>query len=69
MAAQASVAEEAIKITAITFDSEGNPVLTCPEAYGNGQVVIKGSVDIGASASWHNKTAGDRFFKTVLELK
>ena len=64
-----AVAEEAIKITAITFDSEGNPVLTCPEAYGNGQVVIKGSVDIGASASWHNKTAGDRFFKTVLELK
>lgn len=64
-----AVAEEAIKITAITFDSEGNPVLTCPEAYGNGQVVIKGSVDIGASASWHNKTAGDRFFKTILELK
>jgi len=64
-----AVAEEAIKITAITFDSEGNPVLTCPEAYGNGQVVIKGSVEIGASASWHNKTDGDRFFKTVLELK
>jgi len=64
-----AVAEEAIKITAITFDSEGNPVLTCPEAYGNGQVVIKGSVEIGASASWHDKTDGDRFFKTVLELK
>ncbi|MBE6382650.1 MAG: hypothetical protein E7049_06525, partial [Lentisphaerae bacterium] len=37
--AATETAEEAIKITAITFDSEGNPVLTCLATYGNGKVV------------------------------
>ena len=63
-------AEEAIKITAITFDASGNPVLTYPETYGNGEVVLQGSAAIGASASWHDgKQSTDRFFKTVLRLK
>ena len=64
------VAEEAIKITAITFDSEGNPVLTHPATYGNGQVVLQGSATLGTSASWHDgKQSTDRFFRTTLKLK
>ena len=64
------VAEEAIKITAITFDSEGNPVLTCPETYGNGTVVLQGRADLGSSSAWHDgKQTGDRFFRTELRLR
>ena len=64
------VAEEAIKITAITFDSEGNPVLTCPETYGNGTVVLQGRADLGSSSTWHDgKQTGDRFFRTELRLQ
>ena len=60
-------AEEAIKITAITIVN-GVPQLTYPATYGNGQVVLQGSANIGASASWHDgKQANDRFFKTVLK--
>jgi hypothetical protein len=63
-------AEEAIEITAITFDASGNPVLTYPATYGNGEVVLQGSANIGASASWHDgRQSGDRFFKTILRLK
>ena len=62
-------AEEAIKITAIEIVN-GEPQLTYVAEYGNGQVVLQGSANIGASASWHDgKQAGDRFFKTVLRLK
>ena len=64
-----AVAKEAINITAITFDSDGNPVLTCIGEYGNGQVVVEGSASIGASAEWHNKQPGDLFFRTALKLK
>ena len=63
-------AAAAIKITAITFDAPGEPVLTYPASYGNGQVVLQGSANIGASASWHDgKQSGEKFFKTVLRLK
>ena len=65
-----ATAAEAIKITAITFDALGAPVLTYPASYGNGQVVLQGSANIGASASWHDgKQSGEKFFKTVLRLK
>ena len=64
------VAQEAIKITGITFDEYGAPQLTCPAAYGNGQVVIQGSATIGSTASWHDgKQPTDRFFRTTLKLK
>ena len=54
----------------ITFDASGNPVLTYPATYGNGEVVLQGSANIGASASWHDgRQSGDRFFKTILRLK
>jgi hypothetical protein len=63
------VAEEAIKITAITIVN-GVPQLTYASEYGNGQVVIQGSATIGSTASWHDgNQSGDRFFKTVLRLK
>jgi uncharacterized repeat protein (TIGR02543 family) len=63
------VAEEAIKITAITI-VDGVPQLTYPATYGNGQVVIQGSATIGSTASWHDgKQATDRFFKTILRFK
>ncbi|MBO7687329.1 MAG: InlB B-repeat-containing protein [Kiritimatiellae bacterium] len=63
------VAEEAIKITAITI-VDGVPQLTYPATYGNGEVVIQGSATIGSTASWHDgKQTTDRFFKTVLRLK
>jgi len=68
VATATATAKEAIKITKIEI-VDGVPTLTCPENYGNGRVVIKGSVSIGASAEWHDKTTGDKFFKTVLELK
>ena len=64
------VAQEAIKITEITFDEYGAPQLTCPDSYGNGQVVIQGSATIGSTASWHDgKQSTDRFFRTTLKLK
>ncbi len=63
------IAEEAIKITAITFDASGNPVLTHPATYGNGQIVLQGSASLSAQ-SWHDgKQSADRFFKTVLRLQ
>ena len=65
--AATETAEEAIKITAITFDSEGNPVLTCPDSYGNGTVVIEGAASLATPMQWHDKTSGDKFFRTVLK--
>ena len=63
------VAEEAIKITAITI-VDGVPQLTYPSTYGNGLVVIQGSATIGSTASWHDgKQSTDRFFRTTLKLK
>ena len=62
-------AEAAIRITAIAI-VDGEPQLTYVGEYGNGQVVLRGSASIGASASWHDgKQSGDRFFKTVLRFK
>ena len=61
------VAEEAIKITAITFDSEGNPVLACPDSYGNGRAVVEGAASLTSPMQWHEKTSGDKFFRTVLK--
>ena len=61
------VAEEAIKITAITFDSEGNPVLTCLATYGNGKVVVEGAESLTSPIQWHDKASGDKFFRTVLK--
>ena len=69
VAAATEVAEDAIKITAITI-VDGVPQMTYAGEYGNGEVVLQGSANIGASASWHDgKQSGDRFFKTVLRLK
>ena len=59
--------EEAIKITAITFDSEGNPVLTCLATYGNGKVVVEGAESLTSPIQWHDKASGDKFFRTVLK--
>ena len=65
-----AIAEEAIKITAITVGENGVPQLTYLATYGNGHVVIQGSATIGSSASWHDgKQTGDHFFKTVLRLQ
>ena len=58
------------KITAITVD--GDTVTFTPadgDDYGNGKVVIEGSVAIGTGASWHPKAAGDHFFKATLVVK
>ena len=58
------------KITAITVD--GDTVTFTPadgDDYGNGKVVIEGSVTIGTGASWHTKEAGDHFFKATLVVK
>ena len=64
------IAQEAIKVTAITIDEYGVPQITCPETYGNGEVVVQGSASLGASASWHDgKQPTDRFFRTILKLK
>ena len=66
----AEVAVEAIRITAISFDSEGNPVLTHPATYGNGTVVLQGKAALGSSSAWHDgKQAGDHFFRTELRLQ
>ena len=68
--AATEIAKEEIKITAITFDSEGNPVLTHTATYGNGTVVLQGRADLGSSSSWHDgKQTGDRFFRTELRLR
>lgn len=63
-----AVAEDAIKITAITFDENGDPVISSAATYGNGVVVVEGSIGI-SPASWHDKTDGDYFFRTVLRIK
>ena len=63
-------AEAEFKITAITVD--GDTVTFTPADgadYGNGKVVIEGSVTIGTGASWHTKAAGDHFFKATLVVK
>jgi len=65
IAAATATAEEAIKITAITFDASGNPVITAPASYGNGVVVIEGSVSLDP-ISWHEKDDGDHFFHAKL---
>ena len=71
IATATAAAREAIKITAITFDEEGKPVLTRPATYGNGRVVLKGATVLSADEKdWDDAdTSRDKFFKTVLELK
>lgn len=65
--AATETAEEAIKITAISFNELGEPVLTCPDSYGNGTVVIEGAASLTTPMLWHDKTSGDKFFRTVLK--
>lgn len=65
IAAAKETAAEAIKITAITFDEDGKPVLTAPATYGNGKVVIKGSATLPVE-SWHDQIDGDHFFRSEL---
>lgn len=65
IAAAKETAAEAIKITAITFDDDGKPVLTAPATYGNGKVVIKGSATLPVE-SWHDQIDGDHFFRSEL---
>ncbi len=67
--AATETAEEAIKITAISFNELGEPVLTCPDSYGNGTVVIEGASSLTTPIQWHDKTSGDKFFffRTVLK--
>ena len=71
VAAAEEAAKEAIKITEITFDDDGNPVLEySDDDIGNGEVVLQGSTGIGESDSWHDgKQTGDLFFRTVLRFK
>lgn len=61
-----AVAKEAIKITAISFDANGDVVLTYPATYGNGKIVVEGSVQL--PAEWHDKVDADKFFRTKLVL-
>ena len=51
-------------IVNISFDSEGNPVITGPGAKTyNGKLVIYGSADLTTpKANWDEKTTGDKFF-------
>ena len=67
IATATETAEEAIKITAISFNELGEPVLTCPDSYGNGTVVIEGAASLTSPMQWHEKTSGDKFFRTVLK--
>ena len=59
-------AKDAIKITKIEFDSEGNPVLTKPDTYGNGRVVVEGAASMTTPMKWFDQTSGDKFFRTKL---
>ena len=63
-----AVAKEAIKITAISFDANGDVVLTIPDpaTYGNGKIVVEGSAQL--PAVWHDKVDTDKFFRTKLVL-
>ena len=57
------------KITAITVD--GDTVTVTPDDgddYGNGKVVIEGTATL-SPISWHEKTAGDHFFRATLVVK
>lgn len=65
--AATETAEEAIKITAISFNELGEPVLICPDSYGNGTVVVEGAASLTTPMKWHDKTSGDKFFRTVLK--
>lgn len=58
------------KITAITV--AGDAVTITPAAgdvYGNGQVAIEGATSLASPISWHEKQAGDHFFKATLVVK
>ena len=72
VAAKIEDAEEAIKITAISFNELGEPVLTIKDnrtSYGNGTVVVEGAASLAAPIQWHDKTSGDKFFRTKLVPK
>lgn len=58
------------KITSITV--AGDTVTIAPAAgdvYGNGQVAIEGATSLASPISWHEKQAGDHFFKATLVVK
>ena len=61
-------AEEKIGITQISFDENGDVKLTYPGTYKNGVVVVEGKAAL-TDKTWHDKTDGDQFFRTVLKLK
>ena len=65
IAAATATAAEAIKITAITFDEDGKPVITAAESYGNGVVVIEGTISL-EDIDWHAKADDDHFFRAKL---
>lgn len=67
IASAKAAASTAIKITAITFDGNGDPVITAPDSYGNGKVEIEGTESL-APISWHEKTDGDYFFRAKLVI-
>ena len=58
------------KITSITV--AGDTVTIAPAAgdvYGNGQVAIEGATSLTSPISWHEKQAGDHFFRATLVVK
>ena len=58
------------KITAITV--AGDAVTITPangSDYGNGMVVIEGAATLASPIAWHEKQAGDHFFKATLVVK
>ena len=62
-------AKEDFKITSITV--VGDTVTITPaeaSTYGNGKVVIEGTATL-SPISWHEKTAGDHFFRATLVVK
>ena len=57
------------KITAITVDGSTITIEPTDGAdYGNGKVVIEGTATL-SPISWHEKTAGDHFFRATLVVK
>ena len=63
-------AAEDFKINAITI--VGDTVTIDPAdgaVYGNGQIVIEGATSLASPISWHEKAAGDHFFRATLVVK
>ena len=68
---QAAIDEAAanFKVTAITVVGDTVTIMPADGAdYGNGKVVIEGTATL-SPISWHEKTAGDHFFRATLVVK